>query len=140
MDDRFDNFPGLKKVEAAIQKFKRNGFPSFSQNDTIDGYIKKITDILTKELGVFPNLLTSIKPEDFTLNLYRVRPADQIENVNLFSQHSYPPTPFVDFGRCNFPKSPVFYSSNNPMTSLVEVARETGGEGKRYCVLFQSYI
>ncbi|MFZ3274115.1 MAG: RES domain-containing protein [Lutibacter sp.] len=54
--------------------------------------------------------------------------------MDLFSEHSYPPINFVSFGRCNFPKYPVFYCSNNPMTALMEVVRENNYKDKKYCI------
>lgn len=128
-------FPSLKKVNKAIAKFKAVGFPEYQSNDTVDGYIKKIHSLITEELEYFPNLL-SVHEEDNDLDLiiYRVRPLDSIQNINLFSQHSYPPSNVTPFGRCNFPQFPVFYGANNPMTALLEVARESGGENKKYCI------
>lgn len=37
-------------------------------------------------------------------------------------------------GRCNFPKKPVFYCSNNPGTSLFEVIRDNDFSNKKYCI------
>lgn len=135
MSLEYNKFPSLKKVNEAINKFKAVGFPEYQTNNSVDDYIKKIDILITEELEYFPNLM-SVHNEgnDLDLVVYRVRPIDSIQNINLFSQHSYPPSNVAPFGRCNYPKFPVFYGSNNPMISLLEVARESGGENKKYCI------
>src|SRR5690606_17316114 len=38
------------------------------------------------------------------------------------------------FNRCNFPKNPVFYCSDNPLTALMEVIRNGDHKERKFCV------
>lgn len=150
-DNIIKDFPNLDEAKKAIERIKEKGFPDYDSSKTHNEYIKVVSDLITEEFGNLPNLLSILPRKNFTMDIFRVRPLDSINNINLFSQHSYPPMNVVGFGRCNFPNFPVFYGSNNPLTALLEVARETGGVNKRYCIskwniesendiIFQSFI
>ena len=150
-DNIIKDFPNLDEAKKAIERIKEKGFPDYDNSKTLNEYIKVVSDLITEEFGTLPNLLSILPRENFTMSIFRVRPLDSIKNIDLFSQHSYPPMNVVGFGRCNFPNFPVFYGSNNPLTALLEVARETGGLNKKYCIskwniesendiIFQSFI
>jgi hypothetical protein len=55
-------------------------------------------------------------------------------NKDLISEYSYPPINLTKLGRCNFPNSPVFYCSDNPMVALMETVRENDFTGKVFCL------
>lgn len=129
-----DNFADIDKVRLAIKKFQDIGWSSFNENDNIDEFTEKITKQITEELGKFPNYLLRLKPKDFPFGIFRVREVTDSTNFNLFAEHSYPPATFTKLGRCNFPKHPVFYSSNNPITALSEVVRQSDFKNKKFCV------
>ena len=75
-----------------------------------------------------------MKHSDFKFGIFRAREIDSFKNINLFTEHSYPPPSITKFGRCNFPNHPVFYSSNNPATALIEVVRNGNVIGKKFCI------
>ena len=53
----------------------------------------------------------------------------------MFSEHSYSPINVTEnIGRCNFPYNPVFYCSNDPITALLEVVRNSDFKNKKYCI------
>lgn len=134
MEKEFENYPTLDEVLISIEKIKKNGFPTFKENESVENYVKEISDFLTNEFKILPNFLTVSNLEKFPLNLFRVREYDSFTNINLFSEHSYPPIDYVKLGRCNFPNYPVFYCSNNPLVALMEVVRSNKGENKKYCI------
>ncbi|MDB5226584.1 MAG: hypothetical protein JWN78_777 [Bacteroidota bacterium] len=134
MSTDFQNYPDLLEIKTAIKKFKANGWPVFDGSENIEDFAKKITDQITSEIGIFPNFLNILKPHQFPFKIFRVRELGTISNKELFTEHSYPPPYLTKFGRCNFPHHPVFYCSNNPITALVEVARETNWRDKQFCI------
>jgi hypothetical protein len=149
--DQLSDFPELDEAKNAIERLRKKGFPKFENSQNIDEYIETISTIITQEYGILPNFMNRLPRKNFPFNIFRVRAINDFENINLFAQHSYPPLNFVGFGRCNFPKHPVFYGSNNAITSLLEVARQTDGIDKEYCIskwnvesdediIFQSFI
>ncbi|WP_166670530.1 RES domain-containing protein [Flavobacterium sp. 270] len=129
-----ENFADIETVKIAIKKFQKLGWPEFKENDDIEKFIQTISTQITSELGKFPNFLMLLKPRDFPFGIFRVREVTESANFNLFTEHSYPPAAFTKLGRCNFPKHPVFYGSNNPVTALAEVVRESDYKGKRFCI------
>lgn len=129
-----EDFSNLKGVKRAIKKFEETGWPKFKENDSIEEFIETIVQQITSELGKFPNYLLLLKPNKFPFRIFRVREVTESANFNLFTEHSYPPASFTKLGRCNFPKHPVFYGSNNPMTALAEVVRASDYKGKKFCI------
>ena len=54
--------------------------------------------------------------------IYRVRRYKSGMNLGLISEYSYCPVPLcTGFYRANYPNNPVFYSSPDAKTALVEV-------------------
>lgn len=148
-----DNFPKISSVKKSISKFKLTGFPVFKDDIEIGKFVEIISGLLTNEFGILPNILKPFKHQDFPLKFFRVRDVDSISDINLIREHSYPPINFVGMGRCNFPKHPVFYCSDTPLTALTEVIRNQKViSNKRYCIskwellspdeelLFQSFL
>jgi hypothetical protein len=145
------DIPNLDEAKKAIERIKKKGFPEYDNSKSINENVKIISDLVTNEFGILPNFITVLPRENFKMKIFRVRQLDLIENINVSTQHSYAPKNVVGFGRCNLPKHPVFYGSNSPLTALLEVARETGGLNKKYCIskwdvvskkdiVFQSFI
>jgi len=130
----FENFPKFKDVESSIIKLKKNGFPDFEENIDVAKFVEGISKILTNEFGILPNLLKKFRHQELALKFFRARDIETISNINLIREHSYPPINSTGMGRCNFPKFPVFYCSDNPMTALIEVAKDINFLDKKYCI------
>lgn len=134
MKSKQPEFPSLERVRLAIQKLQRNGFPKYEDGENVAAFVKKIIDPITAELEIFPNYLLQLKPKEFPFGIFRAREITQNSNLDLFAEHSYPPPMITKLGRCNFPKYPVFYSSNNPITALAEAVRESDYTKKKFCI------
>lgn len=134
MTTNIENFADIETVKIAIRKFKEIGWPIYDETDNIDEFVEKITQQITTDLGKFPNYLIQSKPKNFPSGIFRVREITESTNFNLYAEHSYPPIAFTKLGRCNFPKHPVFYASNNPVTALSEVVRDSEFKGKKFCI------
>ena len=114
-----ENFPKINEVKEALKRIKEKGFPAFDSTKSVDSYVEQIKDIFTEEFGYYFAPLQVFKHRQFNLNIFRAREYESFSNINLVREHSYPPQNRVGFGRCNFPKFPVFYSSNDGMTALI---------------------
>lgn len=114
----------ITNIEKAIQNIKKYKIPTFSTDDTPLLFSKKIINILTNEFGFYLIPFTIIKKNTFKFPLYRVRKYEDF-NFDVFSEYSYKPASIVnEIGRCNLPKTTVFYSSNNPKVSILETAKD----------------
>lgn len=135
MQINFNDFPTLNQAEKLIEKAKDLKWPTYNPDrDTPKEFTKKVRKLYYSVFETLPSSFRLLKSKDFRPNLYRVREWDQIKNVNLFTEHSYPPPAFTNFGRCNFPNYPIFYSSDNPMVALMEVIRENEIKNTAFCV------
>jgi hypothetical protein len=134
MRTNYKDYPSSIKVKEAIKKFEKTNWPKFQEGDDINEFVKNINNIILNELNIFPNILLQLEPKLFGFGIFRVRPIDSFTNIDLFAEHSYPPLNFVKLGRCNFPKFPIFYSSNNPLTALAEVLRENDFKNQKFCI------
>jgi len=128
------DYPKLIEVNKAIAKIKANGFPRFTNGYDVGKFVKEINQTLTNEFGVLFNPVKPLKHNEFSLKIFRAREANPNTDFNLIREHSYPPINLTGMGRCNFPKYPVFYGSDNAMTALIEVARNTGNPIKKYFI------
>lgn len=128
------DFPNYKEVLKAIDNLKNLKWPKFDDQTPSSVIIKKYEELYFKELPIFPNVVKFKKPDEFLLPFYRVREFDTILNKDLISEYSYPPINLTKIGRCNFPKRPVFYCSDNPMVALMETVRENDFTEKVFCV------
>lgn len=126
--------PNLSKVRKAIKKFEQLKWPEYDEGKEINKFVEEFDKIVTSELGLILNYLMPLKHKEFSFRIFRVREVDSFNNINLFTEHSYPPPSVTKFGRCNFPKNPVFYGSNNPITALLEVNRNANFSSKRFCI------
>mgnify|MGYP003576219483 CR=1 FL=1 len=126
--------PTQKKVQAGIKKLENIEWPKFHDGQNIDEFIEHVEKTISSEIGLFPNAFMPLEPRHFTFGIFRARPVDNFNNMNLFAEHSYPPPHVTKIGRCNFPKYPVFYGSNNPITALVEAIQSGDFKGRKYCI------
>ena len=135
-DDYLKKILTLENSIKAKNKLQNFIWPKFGEfeNTNIKKFKKKIFSIIYKEYKVQRNTIKNHKCKDLNLSFFRVRELSSFTDLNAFSEHSYPPINLTKMGRCNFPKNPVFYCSNDPGTSLMEVIRENNFEKKQYCI------
>jgi hypothetical protein len=127
-------FPKHTDVLKSINRLNKIEWPKFDESTTVDKYVKTIIDLIQTEFEYFTNIIKIKENKDFLLPIYRVRELDTFTNIDSISEHSYPPIYFATLGRCNFPKYPVFYCSDNPMIALLEVVKENNYKNKKYCI------
>ncbi|WP_055445514.1 hypothetical protein [Lacinutrix himadriensis] len=135
--DVLKDFPSLENSLKAIKKLNKSEFPFYDKEKypKKEDYINEVYSIIQKEFLISPpNLLLSTKCKDFNFNLFRVREYSTFTDIDMFSEYSYPPINLTKMGRCNFPEKPVFYCSNNPITSLFETIRDDDFKNKMYCI------
>ena len=132
----YSKFPNYEEICKKIIEFKKKELVKFDStlHKNINEYCKLIESELYNYFPFLPYTCTIMNSKEINLDFYRVRELEQFNNTNLITEHSFPPIPFTKIGRCNFPKNPVFYCSNNPITSLCEVTRNTEYENKNYCI------
>lgn len=134
-DDFLEKFPTLEESLLSIEKLKNFNWPKFNELDNnIESFKKKIFSILQEKFNFQTSTLIPNKCKEFNISLFRVRELSTFTNVDIFTEHSYPPINLTKMGRCNFPKTPVFYCSNAPATSLMEVVRENNYKNKKFCI------
>lgn len=129
-----EDFPKFDDVRKAIERIKENGFPQYSTGTDVHEFVKKIENILSKEFGLLFNPVKPLKHEQFKLKIFRAREIKPNTNYSLIREHSYPPIDIARINRCNFPKFPVFYGSDNALTALIEVARNNRGDNNKYYI------
>lgn len=134
MNSEYLEFPTYDEAIKSIEKLKNVSWPKFEEFVNLNEYIKEVEKIIFNEFDAIPDGLRLLNTEDFNLSLFRVREVKSINNIDLITEHSYPPVAFTSFGRCNFPKNPVFYCSNDPMTALMEVIRDTDFRNRKFCI------
>jgi hypothetical protein len=127
-------FPTADQVRSKIEKLKTIDWPAYNSSDNLDDYVKRVSKIFTEEFNTLPDVAEFLKIKEFGFKLFRVRELSTFDNIDLVSEHSYPPINLTKLNRCNFPKYPVFYGSNNAMTALAEVVRNDDFKQKRYCI------
>lgn len=129
-----EKFPTLVEVKEAIQRLDRKSIPEFDSSISVEEYVAKIHDILSEEFGYAFWPLQRMKHKNFSLNIFRARELNSFKNINLIREHSYPPLNVVGMGLCNFPGYPVFYSSNDGMTALIEAVNATKKHKAKFCI------
>ncbi|WNH07701.1 hypothetical protein [Thalassobellus suaedae] len=102
--DKWDNY----KVKSSPKKFER-----------------RLHELFTSKLGVFPHIIKLMKSEDFTFPFYRLRKESKTMNTKLISEYSYPPNSVIKkVQRANIPYHPVFYCADSPMAAIMETIRD----------------
>jgi hypothetical protein len=129
-----DKFPTVEQVRIKIQKLKGIEWPTYVPGDNVNEYIGKVSDVFTEEFNILPDVVQLIKSNKFGFKIFRVRAVEDLSDINLICEHSYPPIGITSLNRCNFPKYPVFYGSNNAMTALIEVVKDRPLQNKKYCI------
>jgi hypothetical protein len=132
--EKIEEYPTKEKVLKSIERLKKMKFPKYKDEDNVREFVEKVSNILLNEFGFMLSPKHPFDRNDFMTKFFRVREIDSFTNIDLIREHSYPPIEKVKMGRCNFPKYPVFYCSNNPLTALLEVARSFQGSEKEYCI------
>ena len=121
----FDDFPTLEEVKKGIQLLIGYKWPVFNSTDDIDQHVKKITDKLFECFKVIPDMMyihSHVKP--LPISFFRARPLDTFNDKSLISEYKSTPINLCkNVQRCNFPYKPVFYSSNDAGTALMEIIR-----------------
>ena len=130
----------LEDVKKAIEAFENGKFLKIDEFESVEEYVVYFESIFKKHFSMFHYMFQIQKPENLNFKLFRVREFNQIKNKNLFCEYSYPPPHLTENGRCNFKNHPIFYCSNNPITSLLEVIRDTDFKSKKYCISTWSLI
>ncbi len=134
MEEHFNKYPTENQAIKAVEKLKKVSWPVFKEENSITDFINQVESIIFEEFQILPNLFKKLKFSDFNLKIFRARPLGSFTNINLFSEHRYPPIEHTTFGRCNFPKNPVFYSSNNALTALMETVRANNSNKRKFCI------
>lgn len=134
MTMELDEFPKYEDVQKSIEKLKNTELPKYDGNIDIKSYVQSIEKIISNEFGILINYAQPIKHKDFKLKFFRARVVDEFQNPSLIREHSYPPINVTKMGRCNFPKLPVFYCSNDSGTALLEASRNKVGQNVKYYI------
>lgn len=99
-------------------------------------YSQDVLNIIAKNYGEIP-FYTQMSQNDLgkSMVFYRARKAKEILNQNIISEYSFPPTVFCKKAlRANLPFHPVFYATNNAMTSVYETIQDKSFEGEMLAV------
>lgn len=97
---------------------------SLSQARIHNRFIKDLSSLLKKGEAI-PHLRCRFSPKtaaDTDIGFYRVSSFPNLDKNNANS-FSYPPEQLTNRGRCNLPKFPVFYCSDNGNTSVNEFVK-----------------
>ena len=129
-----EEFPTKEEVIKSINSLKKITFPIYEDGQDVEEFVEKISEIIRTEFGFLFTPITPFKTKDFLSRLFRAREVETFTNINLIREHSYPPIGITKKGRCNFPKFPVFYCSDNPLTAVLEIARDRNDLDKNYCI------
>ena len=117
--------PTLKEALGMIQQLDSIDWESFDGID-LEKYIKKtsliLSDIILNRASTILKANENIFKGKF---VYRVRKLNDIKNKQLRSEFSYPPVHFAKENlRANLIGNPVFYSSDHPLTALLEYIQQ----------------
>ncbi|MFZ4726290.1 MAG: hypothetical protein ACOYMD_12690 [Paludibacter sp.] len=123
----FNDFLQLQQVENSIKNLNNYIWPVYNNSIDFEQFTKDIYEVFFQYFGIYPPspMILVNAENEVSLKFYRVRPLEDFTDLSLITEYSYPPINNVVHRRCNFPKKPVFYSSNNPYTSIKEVVRES---------------
>lgn len=131
---KIEKFQTKEEAVKAVERIKKLSFPLYRDGENVDEFIKSISKLITTEFGYIFTPITPFKSKEFLSRFFRAREIESFTNINLIREHSYPPINNTQKGRCNFPKFPVFYCSDNPLTAVLEIAKDSQNKNKKYCV------
>lgn len=127
--------PTLEEVKKAIDELKKIDFKKIDDFENSEEFLLYMDNTFNKIFPSFHNMAQIINPNKFPFKLFRVREFESIKNKDLFCEYSYPPPYFVQDGRCNIRNKPIFYCSSDPITALLEVARnKLDYKSKKFCI------
>lgn len=106
-------------LKKSLEKIKSTDWDKKFKNLNLNGF----EEINKYYFNIFPYLFIHSElyfKEQFSHNLYRVRPFNEIVNRNNFSEYTYPPEKYVNNQRANIEGKPVLYTSIHPKTAALE--------------------
>ena len=114
-------FPTTEKANIYIQELDKIEWPIYTGN-SIENYTNEMYRLISNVCGnVMALYLTIPQNIENIFNFYRVSELDEIKNLNLRCEYSYPPISYANSNlRANLSGHPVFYSSSNPILALLE--------------------
>ena len=128
-------FPSLERIQSGIESLKTKKWETFRFGENIEAYTTKVLKAFTTEFGILPYPYRIFDAKKFSFKIFRARDLEGINDLDLLSEHSYPPRNLaLKLLRCNFPMSPVFYCANDSGTALIEVIGKNEYKGKRFCI------
>ena len=119
-----ENIKTIQEVEEALNELLDLEFDSLTIESVKDAYYKKLTHLPISALPMEKATLEK-------LEVFRARVIDETkEDITKVSTFGAPlPEQCKDMGRANWPKKPVFYAGDRPITALVELkSLENGNE------------
>jgi hypothetical protein len=119
-----NKLPTLIQLQEGIEKLKKEISFDNNENLSLSEYYYKILNLIEKNIGIISQFIIPLDTREFDLTVFRAREIDESFNIELFNEYSYPPPGLTKRGRCNFPKHPVLYGSDNPLVALVELNKE----------------
>lgn len=134
MNNIVNKAPNLIEAIEYVERLKNAKWPKLNQFEEPNEFLKKVEEILYRDFEVIPDIKKRYKPSEFTLPFFRVREISSFTDINFFSEHSYPPINKTGFNRCNYPNSPTFYCSDNPLTALLEVIKDRDYKTMEFCL------
>ncbi len=129
-----NEIPTVEDIRSVVKQINLSQILEYNDDIPIEEYVEYVSTTIREKFNFECDPLLIWSKESFPFSLYRARDFDTFTNINLIREHSYPPTDVTKMGRCNFPKHPVFYSSNNLLTALMECLRGNVVPNKKYCL------
>lgn len=128
-----ERLPSISEVRNSIQILQTEVWPAFEDFKTVNEYMAYFHQKFAKHFN--KQMLYFSKPVvNPAYKFYRVRPLGDWD-ISAVQEHSYPPSNFCRKNRANLPGHPVFYSSPNPSTALLETIRNNKLDvDKTYCL------
>jgi len=118
-----------RRVQKQIDELRDFKPPAFEPNvdrEAYHEYARKFRIELQKILEV-PLFIKQVSVNDpgQSFTFYRARRYQDIKNLNLISEYTYPPVAFCKtIQRANLPYHPVFYASNHALTTVSETIHD----------------
>ena len=128
-------FPTFERVKLAVEIFRQRNWPEFCKGTEVSEYLRLISNSFLEHLNILPDICQVVKVSNWPFKLFRAREFGSFDNINIIGEHSYCPISLTtNLGRCHFPKFPVFYCSNNPLTALLEIVKNDNFKNSTYCI------
>ena len=122
----------VKRQINDLRNFKPPDFDPNMDREAYHEYARKFRIELQKVLEI-PMFIkqTVVNDPGQSFIFYRARRYNEIKNLNLISEYNYPPV-FIckKIQRANLPYHPVFYASNNALTTISETIHDHYTKGE----------